>query len=152
MKAVASNHRQKKPKYYFIYKDFIVTLSKVIALITVFIFSQFSFAADEIPPPSLMEAENNSNRSQNIKNEEVPTLPDEADDSRNIPQPEVRIIRKKDTVIEEYRVNGRVRFVKITPSSGNPYYLVDTDGDGKLETREDNFTNPPINQWILLQW
>lgn len=129
-----------------------MTLSKVIALTTVFIFSQVSFAENEMPPPSLIKAEKNTTSTGKVNNEAVPTLPDEADDSRNIPQPEVRIIRKKDTIIEEYRVNGRVRFVKITPSSGNPYYMVDTDGDGSLETREDNFTNPPINQWILLKW
>ena len=79
-------------------------------------------------------------------------MPDEASDSRNIPQPEVRIIRKKEAVIEEYRVNGRLRYIKITPSVGNPYYMVDMDGDGEVETRNDNFANPPINQWILLEW
>lgn len=124
---------------------------KVILPISLLILSHASVAADDIPPPSLNKSEKNF--TQKNKSEAVPTIPDdEADDSRIIPEPEVRIIRKKDTVIEEYRVNGRVRFVKITPSSGSPYYMVDTDGDGVLETRDDNFTNPPINQWILLQW
>jgi hypothetical protein len=124
---------------------------KIILPFVLLIFSHASIAADDIPPPSLNKAE--TNFTQQNKTESVPTIPDdEADDSRNIPEPEVRIIRKKDTVIEEYRVNGRIRFVKITPSSGSPYYMVDTDGDGILETRDDNFTNPPINQWILLEW
>lgn len=128
-------------------------LSKAFTLFTLVIFSHVLFAADNIPPPpSLNKAEENFTVK---KNQVAPTLPvetDKADDSRNIPQPEVRIIRKKDTVIEEYRVNGRLRFIKITPSVGPPYYMVDTDGDGILETREDNFSNPPINQWILLEW
>lgn len=126
-----------------------MTFLKVIIPITLLLVSHSSVAADDIPPPSFNKAEKNFSKKNN---ETVPTIPDEAEDSRNIPEPEVRIIRKKDTVIEEYRVNGRVRFVKITPSSGNPYYMVDTDGDGILETRDDNFTNPPINQWILLEW
>ncbi len=127
-----------------------MNFSKAITLFTTIIFSSAMFAADDIPPPpSLIKAEE---KFTTTANQVAPTLPDEADDSRNIPQPEVRIIRKKDTVIEEYRVNGRLRFIKITPSVGSPYYMVDTDGDGILETREDNFTNPPINQWILLEW
>ncbi len=127
-----------------------MSLPKAIILFSAFTFSQTLIAANDIPPPpSLNKAEKDFTATNN---QAVPTLPDEADDSRNIPQPEVRIIRKKDTVIEEYRVNGRLRFVKITPSSGSPYYMVDTDGDGVLETREDNFSNPPINQWILLEW
>lgn len=127
--------------------------SKIIALFSLFIFSHVAFAVSDIPaPPSLNKEEQKFNEINNGENETAPTLPDEADDSRNIPEPEIRIIRKKDTVIEEYRVNGRLRFVKITPSIGNPYYMVDTNGDGILETREDNFSNPPINQWILLEW
>ena len=127
-----------------------MTFSKVISLLTLFIFSHVSFAAEDIPPPPTLNKAEKKFTTKN--NGAVPTIPDEVDDSRNIPQPEVRIIRKKDTVIEEYRVNGRLRFVKITPTSGSPYYMVDTDGDGILETREDNFSNPPINQWILLKW
>lgn len=77
----------------------------------------------------------------------------ESDDSRNIPQPEVNIIQRKDMRIEEYRINGRLRYVKITPKQGKPYYLVDRDGDGDLETRHDDIDGvPPINEWILLEW
>jgi len=125
--------------------------TQVIALSSFFVFTQSVLSADDIPPPpSLNKAEEKFTTSTNAT---APTLPNEADDdSRNIPQPEVRIIRKKDTVIEEYRINGHLRFIKITPTVGNPYYMVDTDGDGVLETRNDNFSNPPINQWILLEW
>ena len=128
-----------------------MSLAKIIILLSLSIFSHAIFAVDD-KPPSMSKEERDFTATNNGNNESVPTLPDEADDSRNIPQPEVRIIRKKDVVIEEYRVNGHLRYVKITPTVGNPYYMVDTDGDGVLETREDNFSNPPINQWILLEW
>lgn len=82
-----------------------------------------------------------------------PSSTGETDDSRNIPQPEVTIIHRKDMRVEEYRVNGRLRYVKITPKKGKPYYLVDKDGDGDLETRHSDLDGiPPINEWILLQW
>lgn len=83
----------------------------------------------------------------------LPELPRESDDSRNIPQPEVTIIHQKDMTIEEYRVNGKLRYAKITPSKGKPYYLVDRDGDGSLEYRYDDLKGvPPVNEWILLEW
>ena len=129
-----------------------MTFLKVITLFIVTHFYTAVFAAEDIPPPPVNQEEKNFTATDKDNTNNIPTIPDEADDSRNIPEPEVRIIRKDDTVIEEYRVNGRVRFVKITPSRGNPYYMVDTDGDGVLETRDDNFANPPINQWILLEW
>lgn len=128
-----------------------MTLSKLFALSISLIISNTTLAIDDAPP-SLNKEEKNFTATTPTQNDTIPSLPDEADDSRNIPQPEVRIIRKKDAVIEEYRVNGQLRFIKITPSVGSPYYMVDTDGDGVLETRNDNFANPPINQWILLEW
>lgn len=85
-----------------------------------------------------------------------PALPadtQESDDSRNIPEPEVTIIHKKEMTVEEYRVDGKLRYVKITPTKGQPYYLVDRDGDGVLESRHNPLDGPPpINQWILLEW
>ena len=126
-------------------------LTKIIVLLSLSIFSHALFAVDD-KPPSMSKEERDFTTTNNANKDTIPTLPDETDDSRNIPQPDVRIIRKKNVVIEEYRVNGHLRYVKITPSVGNPYYMVDTGGDGVLETREDNFANPTINQWILLEW
>ena len=126
-------------------------LTKLFAFSIALIISNAAFAIDDAPP-SLNKEEKNFTATKPSQNGVIPSLPDEAEDSRNIPQPEVRIIRKKNAVIEEYRVNGHLRFIKITPSVGSPYYMVDTDGDGVLETRNDNFANPPINQWILLEW
>ena len=123
----------------------------VIASVFIMLLSQQSFAAETLPPPTMLET--NKATSNTARNEAPPpAIPQPEDDSRNIPEPEVRIIRKKDTVIEEYRVNGSLRFIKVTPTSGPAYYLVDTDGDGVLETRENDLDNPPINRWILLQW
>lgn len=129
-----------------------MSFKKIIVFTSLFTFSHLVFAINDVPP-SLNKEEREFTATTNAPiNGNVPTLPNEADDSRNIPQPDVRIIRKKDAVIEEYRVNGHLRFVKITPSIGSPYYMVDTDGDGILETKEDDFSNPPINQWLLLEW
>lgn len=36
-------------------------------------------------------------------------------------------------VIEEYRVANQLRMVKVTPSRGPAYYLMDENGDGRLD-------------------
>ncbi|MDH5445171.1 MAG: DUF2782 domain-containing protein [Gammaproteobacteria bacterium] len=87
-----------------------------------------------------------------IKEEHTPPAEVIDREKEHLPEPEVRIIKRKKVTIEEYRVNGQLRYAKIIPTSGPAYYLVDTDGDGELETRHDNMKNPPIQQWILYQW
>jgi len=81
-----------------------------------------------------------------------PPLPEELEGHGNIPQPEVRIIHKKDSTVEEVRINGVLRYAKVIPKVGPPYYFIDTDGDGELDTRRNELDNPTINQWILLEW
>ena len=70
------------------------------------------------------------------------------------PEPEVTIRREGGEVIEEYRINGRLYMIKVTPSIGPSYYLVDKDGDGKMNSRingplDDDFIVP---QWVLFSW
>lgn len=67
-------------------------------------------------------------------------------------QPEVTIIRRGQDVIEEYRVDGQLYMVKITPSRGLPYYLIDSDGDGSLETRRNELDNPEVVKWRIFSW
>lgn len=84
-----------------------------------------------------------------------PPLPEEnatPDSRQDLPEPEVTIRHGADRTVEEYRINGALRYVKITPRKGKPYYMVDTDGDGVLDERYNDLDNPPINQWILLRW
>lgn len=81
-----------------------------------------------------------------------PPLPNKPTQSTDIPEPEVKIIHRKDATVEEYRVNGVLRYIKITPSHGPAYYMVDTTGDGFVDQRFDDLQNPYNNQWILLQW
>ena len=67
-------------------------------------------------------------------------------------EPQVTIKHRGEAKIEEYSVHGRVYMIKITPSKGKPYYLVDSRGDGQF-TRQDNLdsgTRPPM--WIIHSW
>lgn len=58
---------------------------------------------------------------------------------------------KNGDVIEEYRVAGNLRMVKVTPPRGAPYYLYDSDGDGRLDKSKDNVDVSPV-YWKLYGW
>jgi len=68
-------------------------------------------------------------------------------------QPEGKITKRGEDIIYEYRVNNQLYMVKVVPRIGFPYYLVDQDGDGSLESRysslEPNLVAP---RWILYRW
>jgi hypothetical protein len=42
--------------------------------------------------------------------------------------------------------------VKITPRKGRPYYLMDLDGDGEMDVREEDPAQIVVPQWILFRW
>ena len=84
-----------------------------------------------------------------------PDLPPPPTDSLNdeVPEPEVNIIHRAQETVEEYRVGGVLYMIKVTPKQGATYYMVDTDGDGNLETQR-NALEPrmAIPGWVILRW
>ncbi len=68
-------------------------------------------------------------------------------------EPKVTIRHENGKEIEEYSIHGQVYMVKVTPKYGPPYYLVDTNGDGRLNARMSRL-NPRIMvpQWVLFRW
>ncbi len=58
---------------------------------------------------------------------------------------------KNGDVIEEYRVGGLLRMVKITPSRGPAYYLMDENGDGRLDKSKGEGPVSPV-YWKLYGW
>ena len=67
-------------------------------------------------------------------------------------EPEVTIIKRGRETIEEYRVHGKLYMIKVTPSHGVPYYLVDESGHGKF-TRRDDLDNPvKVPLWLILEF
>ena len=67
-------------------------------------------------------------------------------------EPQVTILKRGTDTVEEYRIGGKLYMIKITPTSGRPYYLVDNRGDGNF-TRYDNYDSglrPPM--WVIFQF
>jgi hypothetical protein len=47
-------------------------------------------------------------------------------------------------VVTEYRVNGALSMVRITPARGPTYYLIDSDGDGRLDRTPQGTRDTPV--------
>jgi len=105
--------------------------------------SQNIILADEIPPPTI----DLKTEAKPQKNDKPASSVPSIDESN-----EVTIIQKKDAVVEEVRVNGKLRYAKITPKKGKPYYLYDSNGDGVLDATETDVKKANVNQWILMEW
>ncbi len=103
-------------------------------------FSAHLPAQEEVPPPPPLPEQEQTEAVQS------PAAQDEE------LQPEVTITRRGKDVVEEYRVGGMLYMVKITPSKGLPYYLIDSDGDGVLETRRNELDNPEVVKWRIFSW
>ena len=61
--------------------------------------------------------------------------------------PDVTIVEGEDRAVYEYRQNGQLRFIKIVPRFGKPYYLVPSDptrGYGDLERSDMLVPSWPI--------
>ena len=81
-----------------------------------------------------------------------PDIPDPLESGQAI-EPQVTIIRREQAIFEEYRVNGRLYMIKVTPAIGKPYFLIDQDGDGRMESRRGEiYEDSLVPQWVLFNW
>lgn len=64
-------------------------------------------------------------------------------------EPQVTIIQRGEETVEEFRINGRLYMVKVTPRHGPPYYLIDYQGNGQFIRRDspDPGFSPPM--WVI---
>ncbi|PKF71001.1 DUF2782 domain-containing protein [Pseudomonas fluvialis] len=77
------------------------------------------------------------------------TLPLLAEDAPS-GEPEVTIRQEGDKTIQEYRVNGFLYAIKVTPKGGKPYFLVRADGEAHW-MRSDK-PDMLIPQWEIFSW
>jgi hypothetical protein len=67
-------------------------------------------------------------------------------------EPQVTIIRRDAETLEEVRIGGELKFVKVTPRTGVPYYLV-PDPNGQQFIRRDSLDiSLKVPLWVLLSW
>ncbi len=65
-------------------------------------------------------------------------------------EPQVTIRKRGTDTVEEYRINGRLYKVVVTPENAPPYTLIDHKGDGNM-TRIDAPGTPQIRvpTWVI---
>ena len=66
-------------------------------------------------------------------------------------EPEITIVKKGEDTIEEYRINGELYMMKVTPSHGKPYYLTKDDPNSSWT---NSGPNPPliVPRWVIFRF
>ncbi len=67
----------------------------------------------------------------------------------DVAEPEVTIQQRGEDTVEEYRLNGQLYMIRVTPAHGVPYYLLDPTGAGNF-ARQDGLggnVSPPM--WVI---
>jgi len=65
-------------------------------------------------------------------------------------EPEVTIVQKKGSKIEEYRVHGKLYGMKVTPAVGPAYYLLDERGDGQFVRYDSIDKGLQVPHWVIM--
>lgn len=64
-------------------------------------------------------------------------------------EPQITIVQKGQDKVEEFRIKGRLYMIKVTPSHGKPYFLVDHKGDGLMRRYDDLSPNFQVPMWVI---
>ena len=68
-------------------------------------------------------------------------------------EPAITIVQTENETRYEYRVNGKLRGIRVFPIVGPSYLLVDVDGDGNLDRTSGSYgPNFLVNSWVLFSW
>lgn len=76
-------------------------------------------------------------------------VPDGPPTAKDIAEPQITIRNKGTHREEEYRLHGKLYMVKIIPTRGKPYYLVDNTGNGKFVRNEGPVVPMVVPQWVI---
>ena len=110
-----------------------------------------SFARLLLLPAALLASHAFAADAPNVPNTAPPPTPSER--AQEQIEPEVNIIQRDGKTIEEYRVNGRLYMIKVTPKGAPSYYLIDSDGDGTLDSSPTEIEpDLLIPSWVLFRW
>ena len=119
-------------------------MGRVITTSLVFVFSLCIASSQKVgaqsPPPGLEPVP------------DPPPIPERVHSGETL-EPEVTITRRSRETVTEYRINGRLQAIKVEPENAPAYYLMDTDGDGTLDTRRNAYgPDVLIPMWLILSW
>lgn len=90
-----------------------------------------------IPPPAPSEA--------------APTPPPPLASDADL-EPQVTIVRRENETQEVVRIGGEIKFVRVTPRTGRPYYLVPRPGGTTFIRRDSLDSGLSVPLWLLFSW
>lgn len=64
----------------------------------------------------------------------------------------VTTVKKGADKVDEYRMNGKLFKMRITPAKGPSYFLVDPKGDGNFIRADGPEQKIATPTWVLLEW
>jgi len=64
-------------------------------------------------------------------------------------EPQVTITKRGDDKVEEFRMNGKLYMVKVTPPHGVPYYLIDQTGNGSMVRQDSQDSGLRVPMWVI---
>ncbi len=67
-------------------------------------------------------------------------------------EPQVTITTQGENRVEEFRINGKLYMMRITPPGGTPYYLMDNRGDGEFSRIEGLDSGLRVPQWVIMSF
>lgn len=67
-------------------------------------------------------------------------------------EPEIKIIKRGAETVEEYRINGELYMMKVTPEHGVPYYMMKEDRDGPWARMDGPAEHMSIPKWVLFNF
>jgi Protein of unknown function (DUF2782) len=109
-------------------------------LVILCVLPALALAADKARPTDLQPLE---------EVQPPPNTLDSADDSTL--EPQITIRKKGKETVEEYRINGELYMMKITPEHGVPYYMHKADQNGGWL---NDGPNPPLSvpKWVIFRF
>jgi hypothetical protein len=123
------------------------TITLILLLVAPFAWAQDQQPSDDpaapppLPPPRAATGDDGVAIPPKVQDEQI--------------DPDVRISEDAEgNLVEEYRQDGQVYMVKVTPRVGPAYYYFDDDGDGQLELRESDAAAYPVKPvyWKVKEW
>jgi hypothetical protein len=99
------------------------------------------FAQSAAPPPPTPQLE---------PLPEIPPPPGVTGDAEL--EPQITIRRNDNETVEEARVNGQLKWIKVTPRHGRPYFLI-PDVGGKRYIRSDSLDyGLKVPMWLIFEF
>ncbi len=70
-----------------------------------------------------------------------------------VDEPQITITKKGEDTVEEYRINGELYMMKVTPIAGGPpFYLMKEDQDGGWAKHDGPGQPISVPKWVLFRF